>query len=93
MTEALLYYRLEGKILLADREYIGEKWLRYLCSEGIDCAGSPVCGAAQCGLLPTAGQRSPRPSLYKAEPTGPPPQAGRYQTVHTEWLPAVYRDA
>ncbi len=24
MTEALLYYRLQGKILLADREYIGE---------------------------------------------------------------------
>ena len=24
MTEALVYYRLQGKILLADREYIGE---------------------------------------------------------------------
>jgi hypothetical protein len=36
MTEALGYYRLQGKILLADREYIGEKWLRYLCLEGID---------------------------------------------------------
>ncbi|GAB4045637.1 hypothetical protein GCM10028774_66940 [Spirosoma jeollabukense] len=24
MTEALVYYRLNGKILLADREYIGE---------------------------------------------------------------------
>ena len=36
MTEALVYYRLEGKILLADREYIGEKWLRSLCLEGID---------------------------------------------------------
>lgn len=36
MTEALVYYRLQGKILLADREYMGEKWLRYLCLEGID---------------------------------------------------------
>jgi len=36
MTEALRYYRLRGKILLADREYIGEKWLRYLYLEGID---------------------------------------------------------
>lgn len=36
MAEALSYYRLQGKILLADREYMGEKWLRYLCLEGID---------------------------------------------------------
>lgn len=36
MTEALNYYRLRGKILVADREYMGEKWLRYLYLEGID---------------------------------------------------------
>ena len=36
MTDALRYYRLKGKILLADREYIGEKWLRQLHQDGID---------------------------------------------------------
>ena len=36
MREALSYYRLRGKILLADREYIGEKWLRQLHQDGID---------------------------------------------------------
>lgn len=36
MREALKYYRLQGKVLLADREYIGEKWLRQLHQDGID---------------------------------------------------------
>lgn len=36
MTQALSYYRLPGKILLADREYIGEKWLKQLQEDGID---------------------------------------------------------
>lgn len=36
MSDALSYYRLQGKILLADREYIGEKWLRQLHQDGID---------------------------------------------------------
>ena len=36
MTEALGYYRLRGKTLLANREYIGEKWFRHLYLEGID---------------------------------------------------------
>lgn len=36
ITEALQLYRLRGKVLLADREYIGENWLRYLYQTGID---------------------------------------------------------
>ena len=36
ITEALRYYKLKGKVLLADREYIGENWLRYLYRTGID---------------------------------------------------------
>lgn len=35
ITEALGHYRLKGKVLLADREYIGENWLRYLYQTGI----------------------------------------------------------
>lgn len=36
MKQALGYYKLKGKVLLADREYVGEKWLRYLYQNGID---------------------------------------------------------
>jgi len=56
MTEALLYYRLQGKILLADREYVGEKWLRYLYSEGIDFV---VRLSAGCYRLPISAAPGP----------------------------------
>lgn len=36
IREALQRYHLKGKILLADREYIGEKWLAFLVKEGIE---------------------------------------------------------
>ena len=36
VRQALQLYRLQGKILLADREYIGEQWLTYLSQSGID---------------------------------------------------------
>lgn len=36
LTEALKRYKLKGKILLADREYIGENWLAFLVKEGIE---------------------------------------------------------
>lgn len=36
IEEALALYELKGKILLADREYIGEGWLAYLSNSGID---------------------------------------------------------
>ena len=32
-TEACERYQLSGKILLADREFIGEKWLSFLVSK------------------------------------------------------------
>ena len=35
-TEASERYQLSGKILLADREFIGEKWLSFLVSKKID---------------------------------------------------------
>jgi len=35
-TEACERYQLSGKILLADREFIGEKWLSFLVSKKID---------------------------------------------------------
>ena len=35
-TEACERYQLSGKILLADREFIGEKWLAFLVSKKID---------------------------------------------------------
>ena len=35
-TEACERYQLSGKILLADREFIGEKWLSFLVSNKID---------------------------------------------------------
>lgn len=35
IAQALRLYKLAGKILLADREYIGEKWLRYLVESDI----------------------------------------------------------
>ncbi len=35
-TEACERYQLSGKILLADREFIGEKWLSFLISKKID---------------------------------------------------------
>lgn len=36
IRQALQYYQLKGKVLLADREYIGENWFRYLVETGID---------------------------------------------------------
>ena len=46
MTEALRYYRLQGKILLADREYIGEnrtaEAVAQTTSSGWHRSGSPV---------------------------------------------------
>ena len=36
MKEALQHYNLRGMILLADREYIGEKWFKYLRKQGIN---------------------------------------------------------
>lgn len=36
IKKALKYYNLEGKILLADREYIGEEWFAFLKSCKID---------------------------------------------------------
>lgn len=56
MTEALGYYRLQGKILLADREYIGEKWLRYLCLQGVDFV---VRTSAGCYRLPISAATGP----------------------------------
>lgn len=35
LTDALKHYNLEGMILLADREYIGEKWFAFLRKKGI----------------------------------------------------------
>ena len=35
-TKACERYQLSGKILLADREFIGEKWLAFLVSKKID---------------------------------------------------------
>ena len=34
--KALSYFHLSGKILLADREYIGEEWFKYLIDNDID---------------------------------------------------------
>lgn len=34
--KALKYFHLEGKTLLADREYIGSDWFKYLIERGID---------------------------------------------------------
>jgi len=53
---ALRYYRLQGKILLADREYVGEKWLRYLCLERIDFV---VRLSAGCYRLPIGAAPGP----------------------------------
>lgn len=36
IRDALALYHLKGKILLADREYVGEKWLAYLSKSDID---------------------------------------------------------
>lgn len=36
ITQAMERYQLKGKTLLADREYIGEGWFRYLVEQGID---------------------------------------------------------
>lgn len=36
MKKALQYYNLKGKILLADREFIGDKWFTFLQKSGIE---------------------------------------------------------
>lgn len=36
MDTACEWYNLEGMILLADREYIGERWFKYLVFKGLD---------------------------------------------------------
>lgn len=56
MTGALRYYRLQGKILLADREYVGEKWLRYLCLQGVDFV---IRLSAGCYRLPIGAAPGP----------------------------------
>ena len=34
--QALTYFKLKGKVLLADREYIGREWFSYLTTNGLD---------------------------------------------------------
>jgi len=36
LKKAMKYFNLEGKILLADREYIGTDWFKFLVDKGID---------------------------------------------------------
>ncbi len=36
LKQAIGYFNLKGKILLADREFTGQQWLKYLVSEQID---------------------------------------------------------
>lgn len=36
MKKALQYYNLKGKVLLADREFIGDKWFTFLQKSGIE---------------------------------------------------------
>ncbi len=36
ITEARGYFNLKGKILLADREFVGQQWLNFLVDSGID---------------------------------------------------------
>jgi len=36
MSDAAQLFELKGKILLADREYVGDDWLRFLSDLGID---------------------------------------------------------
>jgi acyl-CoA thioesterase FadM len=36
IKEATIYFNLKGKILLADREFVGQEWLNFLVESGID---------------------------------------------------------
>jgi len=68
ITQAMERYQRKGKVLLADREYIGEGWFRYLVEQGIDfvtrlpegCYRIPIGkapGAAYSKLCRQASQR------------------------------------
>lgn len=81
MREALKYYRLQGKILLADREYIGEKWLRQLHQDGIDF----VIRLSE-GCYRLAISAAPGPAYSKLTRQAYHRKRGGYQTVHTEWV-------
>lgn len=36
ITKALRFFDLKGKVLLADREYIGQEWFKFLIDKGLD---------------------------------------------------------
>lgn len=51
ITDAARLFDLKGKILLADREYVGDDWLPFLADMGIDRPDGPVCGSLTHSLL------------------------------------------
>ena len=44
IRDATKLFNLKGMILLADREYIGDEWLRSLSDMGLDRTRGPGCG-------------------------------------------------